>query len=138
MAQPREIELPGGAVVLARLTTAKGYGDDDDDVGVLENAVAKVERLGELITGVGRSVLDAAAAVRPDEATITFGVELSAKSGAVLAVLADGEAKTSIQVTLTWKLDQQPQPQPLLPPQPPPQPPAPPTAPPAPGVSPHA
>ncbi|MBD0747597.1 CU044_2847 family protein [Streptomyces sp. CBMA152] len=136
MAQPREIMLPGGAVVLARLTTAGGYGDDDDDVGVLENAVAKVERLGELITGVGRSVLDAAAAVKPDEATITFGVELSAKAGAAIAILADGEAKTSIQVTLTWKLEGQPPPQ--LQTQLPPQPPAPPTAPPAPGALPHA
>ncbi|WP_371654666.1 MULTISPECIES: CU044_2847 family protein [unclassified Streptomyces] len=132
MAHVREIELPGGAVVLARVSTAGGYAADDDDVGVIENAVAKVERLGELIAGVGRSVLDAAAAVRPDEASISFGIELSAKAGAAVAILADGEAKSSIQVTLTWRLEDQP-----APPVPPP-PPNPPIAPPAPGGSPDA
>ena len=102
----QKIELPGGAVVLARLNTAGGYGgygDDDEDVGVMEAAAAKVEQLREVITGVGTAVLDAASAVRPDEASITFGVELTAKAGKALAVLADGEAKASIGVTLTWR-----------------------------------
>ncbi|MEV6552552.1 CU044_2847 family protein [Streptomyces sp. NPDC051597] len=127
MAHVREIELPGGAVVLARVSAAGGYAADDDDVGVIENAVARVERLGELIAGVGRSVLDAAAAARPDEATVSFGVELAVRAGAAVAVLADGEAKTSLQVTLVWRREDQP-----LPPVPPP-PPDPPHVPPAPG-----
>ncbi|GGP53398.1 CU044_2847 family protein [Streptomyces melanogenes] len=118
MAQAREIELPGGAVVLARVSTAGGYAADDDDVGVIEKAVAKVERLGELIEGVGRSVLDAAAAVRPDEASVSFGIELSAKAGAAVAILADGEAKASLQVTLTWRLADQPSATPVAPPAP--------------------
>ncbi|PKV87806.1 CU044_2847 family protein [Streptomyces sp. TLI_146] len=128
MAQVREIELPGGAVVLARVSTAGGYAADDDDVGVIEKAVAKVERLGELIEGVGRSVLDAAAAVRPDEASISFGIELSANAGAAVAILADGEAKASLQVTLTWRSADQAAP-PL---------PNPPLTAPAPGGSPDA
>jgi hypothetical protein len=106
MSHIREIELPDGTVVLARLSAGGGYGADDLDVGVLDGAAAKVERLGELITAVGTSVLTAARAVRPDEAAITFGVELTAKSGKALAVLADGEAKASVQVTLTWRTDQ--------------------------------
>ncbi|MGW5680002.1 CU044_2847 family protein, partial [Streptomyces sp. NPDC003860] len=32
---------------------------------------------------------------RPDQASVTFGVELTAKSGAALAVLASGETKAS-------------------------------------------
>ncbi|MEU5162465.1 CU044_2847 family protein [Streptomyces sp. NPDC020875] len=106
----QQIELPGGAVVLARLTAPEGggYGDDDEDVGFVANATAKVERLQRLITEVGASVLSAAAAAGPDEASVTFGVELTAKSGAALAVLASGESKTSIQVTLVWHLKDQP------------------------------
>lgn len=134
MAHLREIELPDGTVVYARVTAAGGYAADDDDIGVVENAVARVERLGELISGVGRSVLDAAAAVRPDEASISFGVELTAKAGAAVAILADAEAKASIQVTLTWRRADQP-----APPVPPPPPNPPLTAPaPAPGGSPDA
>jgi len=108
MSQIQEIELPDGTVVLARLSAPDIYGADDRDVGVLEGAAAKVERLGELIAAVGSTVLTAARAVRPDEAAITFGVELTAKSGKALAVLAEGEAKASVQVTLTWHLDRQP------------------------------
>lgn len=106
MSHIQEIELPDGTVVLARLSTPGGYGADDLDVGVLDSAAAKVEQLGELITAVGTSVLTAARAVCPDEAAITFGVELTAKSGKALAVLADGEAKASVQVTLTWRTAQ--------------------------------
>ncbi|WP_327326027.1 hypothetical protein OG735_28750 [Streptomyces sp. NBC_01210] len=106
----QQIELPGGAVVLARLSTAGagGYGEDDEDVGFVENVTAKVQQLDRLITEVGASVLEAAAAAKPDEASVTFGVELTAKSGVALAVLAAGEAKASVQVTLTWKLKDQP------------------------------
>ncbi|WP_405806153.1 hypothetical protein OG729_13085 [Streptomyces sp. NBC_00210] len=101
----QQIELPGGAVVLARLSTpGGGYGEDDEDVGFVENATAKVQQLQQLITDVGASVLEAAAAVGPDEASVSFGVELTAKSGVALAVLAAGEAKASVQVTLTWQL----------------------------------
>lgn len=97
--------------MLARLSTAGGgYGEDDEDVGFVENATAKVRQLHELITEVGASVLEAAAAARPDEASVSFGVELTAKSGVALAVLAAGEAKASVQVTLTWQLKDQPTP----------------------------
>ncbi|MFJ8820614.1 CU044_2847 family protein [Streptomyces sp. NPDC102467] len=98
----QKITLPGGAVVHARLTTSDAYGGDDQDIGLLDGAAVKVEQLGELVRGVGQSVLDAARAAGPDQAEITFGVELTAKSGGALAVLASGEAKASIQVTLGW------------------------------------
>ncbi|WP_306336778.1 CU044_2847 family protein [Streptomyces sp. KL118A] len=101
----QQIELPDGKIVHARIGASGAHGEDDEDVGVLDTAVARVEELGELIRGVGASVLDAAAAAKPDEASVTFGVELSAKPGKVIAVLAEGEAKASVQVTLTWQLE---------------------------------
>ncbi|MFE6196275.1 CU044_2847 family protein [Streptomyces sp. NPDC057838] len=104
------IELPSG-VVYARVSAAEGYGQDYQDVGVWDEAVAKVDQLGELITRVGDSVLAAARAAKPHEASVTFGIELTAKTGKALAVLAEGEAKAAIQVTLTWNLaDQLPSP----------------------------
>ncbi|MBK3645000.1 CU044_2847 family protein [Streptomyces sp. MBT33] len=108
----REIMLPGGQTVLARVTPAargtesQGYGADDHDIGVGRTAVAKLEQLTELIQGVGQSVLDAAKAAEPDEASITFGVEIVLKPGKAVAVLADGEAKASLEVSLVWKLDE--------------------------------
>lgn len=104
MSHIQDIELPNGMVVTARIGSEDAY-DDHEDVGFTENARAKVEQLQELITGVGGTVLDAARAAGPTEAAITFGVELTAKEGLAVAVLARGEAKASLQVTLTWQLD---------------------------------
>ncbi|WP_345962396.1 CU044_2847 family protein [Streptomyces sp. BRB040] len=104
MSHIQDVLLPDGTVVTARIGEADGYGDQED-VGFTEAAVAKVERLQELITGVGSSVLSAARAAGPSEAAITFGVELTAKEGLAVAVLARGETKASLEVTLTWQFD---------------------------------
>jgi hypothetical protein len=88
----QEIELPGGQVVLARVGILKPdevpYGQPGEvpyeenelsyeDVGALDHLAARVDQLNELVTGVGAAVLDAARAVRPDEVSTTFGVELA-------------------------------------------------------------
>ncbi|WP_149184368.1 CU044_2847 family protein [Streptomyces sp. TRM49041] len=101
--QIREIDLGNGEIVHARVSAVPGYGGSDRDVGVGDRAAARLEQLTELIQRVGGTVLDAASAVKPDEASISFGVELATKSGKALAVLAEGEAKASLQVTLTWQ-----------------------------------
>ncbi|MGW1543097.1 CU044_2847 family protein [Streptomyces sp. NPDC002309] len=106
MSHIQDIELPNGMVVTARIGSADAF-DDHEDVGFTETARAKVEQLQELITAVGGTVLDAARAAGPSEAAITFGVELTAKEGLAVAVLARGEAKASLQVTLTWSLDRE-------------------------------
>ncbi|MDG9721845.1 CU044_2847 family protein [Streptomyces sp. DH41] len=104
MSHIQDVELPDGTVITARISEADEY-DGQQDVGFTEAAVAKVERLQELITGVGSSVLSAARAAGPSEAAITFGVELTAKEGLAVAVLARGETKASLEVTLTWRFD---------------------------------
>ncbi|WP_217215356.1 CU044_2847 family protein [Streptomyces sp. AC550_RSS872] len=104
MSHIQDIQLPDGTVITARIGAADPY-DDQEDVGFTEAAVAKVEQLQDLIKAVGGTVLDAARAAKPDEASITFGVELTAKEGLAVAVLARGEAKASLEVTLTWQFD---------------------------------
>ncbi len=106
MSHIQDVLLPDGTVITARIGAGEAYGDQED-VGFAEAAVAKVERLQELITGVGSSVLDAARAAAPSEAAITFGVELTAKEGIAVAVLARGETKASLEITLTWQFDRQ-------------------------------
>ncbi|MCX4711614.1 hypothetical protein OH733_10440 [Streptomyces griseus] len=103
----QRIDLGDGNIVHARVSAATGYGSSDRDVGVADGAVARLEQLDELISRVGGTVLRAAAAVKPHEASVTFGVELTAKPGKAIAILADGEAKASVQVTLVWQLGEQ-------------------------------
>ncbi|MFG3252965.1 CU044_2847 family protein [Streptomyces sp. NPDC048172] len=114
----REITLPGGETVLARVHVL----DDDevpddldefafDDVGTRDQLLARAQQLNEVISGVGSAVVEAARAAGPDEVSATFGVELAVRPGrALAAVIADGEAKASVTVTLTWRPGAQPLP----------------------------
>ncbi|WP_411103944.1 CU044_2847 family protein [Streptomyces sp. cmx-4-9] len=106
----QQIELPGGETVLARVGVLHPEDLPDgawqpayEDVGALEHLAARVEQLNELVSGIGSAVLDAALAARPDEVSATFGIELVAKPGKAVALLADGEAKAALSVTLTWR-----------------------------------
>ncbi|MGI5348871.1 CU044_2847 family protein [Streptomyces sp. CA-250714] len=106
----REITLPGGETVLARVhvldedEVPPGAEEFDyDDVGIRDQLIARAQQLNEVIGGVGSAVLAAARHARPDEVSATFGIELAVKSGkALAAVLAEGEAKGAVSVTLTW------------------------------------
>ncbi|MGP8299158.1 CU044_2847 family protein [Streptomyces inhibens] len=111
----QRIELPDGTEVWARVSRLDAPGldgaDDPDgtadgdfeDVGAWDALGARVEGLREVIGGVADSVRQATERVAPHETSVTFGVELSAKPGKAVALLADGEAKANLSITLTWR-----------------------------------
>ncbi|MDQ0583409.1 CU044_2847 family protein [Streptomyces rishiriensis] len=101
------IALPDGTPVWARISgtgelTAPSGRLSYSDTGFAERVEASVESLHALVTGVARSLAEPLRAVRPDEVSVEFGIELTAKAGKVVGLLADGEAKAGITVTLTW------------------------------------
>ncbi|MDG9716564.1 CU044_2847 family protein [Streptomyces sp. DH24] len=100
------IALPDGTPVWARISGAAELAAPGElsysDTGFAERVEASVESLNSLVTGVARSLAEPLRAVRPDEVSVQFGIELTAKAGKVVGLLADGEAKTGITVTLTW------------------------------------
>ncbi|MFF2325344.1 MULTISPECIES: CU044_2847 family protein [unclassified Streptomyces] len=105
------IEMPDGTEVWARISGAEELvepaadGPSFTDIGagnMGRRAQARVEGLAGVVTSVARSLAEPLRAVRPDEVSVEFGIELTAKAGKVVGLLADGEAKGSIKVTLTW------------------------------------
>ncbi|MET7746034.1 CU044_2847 family protein [Streptomyces sp. NPDC005385] len=101
------IEMPDGTPVWARISGADELEEQSgelslSDVGFGERVEAQVESLHSVITSVARSLAAPLRAVRPDEVSVEFGIELTAKAGKVVGLLADGEAKAGITVTLTW------------------------------------
>ncbi|MFI6060801.1 CU044_2847 family protein [Streptomyces sp. NPDC051286] len=106
------IEMPDGTPVWARISGAEeleqqsaGNGPSYTDTGFSDFAdqvQARVESLQGVVTSVARSLAEPLRAVRPDEVSVEFGIELTAKAGKVVGLLADGEAKGAIKVTLTW------------------------------------
>lgn len=55
------------------------------------------------IRAIASSLHGAWEAVRPDEATIEFGLDATAKTGKLTGLLVEGDGKSSIKVTLVWK-----------------------------------
>ncbi|MFD5539445.1 CU044_2847 family protein [Streptomyces sp. NPDC127079] len=109
------VRLPDGTPVWARISGAAELEVPSGelsftDTGLTERVEARVESLGALVNGVARSLAEPLRAVRPDEVSVEFGIELTAKAGKVVGLLADGEAKAAITVTLTWKGDGPPDP----------------------------
>lgn len=93
--QAEQVSVPGPAAPPSGL----GYSD----TGFADRATAQMESLRDLITGVAASVAEGLRAARPDEVSVTFGIELTARAGKIVGLLADGEAKGAITVTLTWQ-----------------------------------
>jgi hypothetical protein len=101
------IEMPDGTPVWARISGAEELEEPSGglsytDIGFGDRVEAQVESLQSVITSVARSLAAPLRAVRPDEVSVEFGIELTAKAGKVVGLLADGEAKAGITVTLTW------------------------------------
>ncbi|MFI1736312.1 CU044_2847 family protein [Streptomyces sioyaensis] len=114
----QRIELPDGTEVWARVSRLDAPGLDApdgvdtgdgefEDVGVWDALGARVEGLREVIGGVAASVRQATDRVAPHETSVTFGVELSAKPGKAVALLADGGTKSNLSITLTWRREDQ-------------------------------
>ncbi|MFE4539541.1 CU044_2847 family protein [Streptomyces scopuliridis] len=141
------VEMPDGTPVWARISGAEELrrpsgGLTYADTGFADQVQARVESLQSVVTSVARSLAGPLRAVRPDEVSVEFGIELTAKSGKVVGLLADGEAKGGIKVTLTWNDGGPPAdlaaPRPLVPPQTVPPPPSAPPAVPSAGGTPGA
>jgi hypothetical protein len=101
------IEMPDGTPVWARISGAEEPAVPSGelsytDTGFADRVEAQVESLQAVVTSVARSLAAPLRAVRADEVSVEFGIELTAKAGKVVGLLADGEAKAGIKVTLTW------------------------------------
>jgi hypothetical protein len=95
-----QVLLPGGEVIWARVSGQAR----PRDVGFGERtATLAAEEFSRLAGAVIGTVRDAVDGHQADEVTVDFGIELSAKSGKVVGVLAELGGTSSIAVHLTWK-----------------------------------
>lgn len=104
--QVARIVLPDGTPVWARISGSPELPAPGElsysDTGFTERVEAGVESLTSLVTGVARSLAEPLRAVRPDEVSVQFGIEFTAKAGRIVGLLADGQTKAGLTVTLTW------------------------------------
>ncbi|MFB8404842.1 CU044_2847 family protein [Streptomyces sp. NPDC055912] len=98
------IRLDDGTPVWARVSDVQelGRGGGFQDTGIKDRVVSMAGGLTDVVRGVVGSLragLDPQGSV---EVAVSFGIELSAQSGKVIGVLADGSGKASVNVSLTW------------------------------------
>jgi hypothetical protein len=93
-----EVELPNGAIVLARTAVVDGGGAEK--VGWGDRFT--FDDVSKAIEGVTDAVREALAKAAPDKVSVTLGFELAVKAGKLTALLVGGDAKASVAVTLEW------------------------------------
>lgn len=100
-----QVRLDDGTVVWARVGEARELargGGSYQDSGVGDRVADMAGGLADAVRGVVRSLRLGLSAAVPQQVTVEFGIELAAKSGQVIGLIADGGGKAAINVTLTW------------------------------------
>ena len=104
--------LPSGDLIWVRAEAAEPAATDGQaagpaDVGLEQRIAPSVEvlrldGLAETVRGVVTSVRHALDEHRPDSFTVEFGIEIAARAGRLLSVLAEVGATAQIRVTASW------------------------------------
>ncbi|MEU5871923.1 CU044_2847 family protein [Glycomyces sp. NPDC047369] len=61
------------------------------------------QAIRDTVAAVTGELVDAWQHAKPDEATVTFGIAASLKSGKLTGLLLDAKGEATLQVTMTWK-----------------------------------
>jgi len=107
-----QVMLPSGEVIWVRVRVAepaaagaRAAGPADVGLGQRIAAPAEVLQLpgfAETVRGVLTSVRQALDEHRPDSLAVEFGIEIAARSGALLSVLAEVGGTAQVKVTASW------------------------------------
>lgn len=99
MSRAVQIQLPTGDVVWARLESVGGGASDVSGGGLFK---LDPEEFRSTVRGVTQSLREAIDDLVPDQVQIEFGLELAVKSGKITSMLAEGSAKGTVKVSMTW------------------------------------
>src|SRR5690349_21269319 len=60
------------------------------------------KQVTEAIEGIAKSILTSIEKVKPQKASVEFGVEIAVDSGQLTALLVKGSGKANLKITLEW------------------------------------
>jgi len=112
MSEIAQVMLPSGDTIWVRVqATAPDITGERPtgaaDVGLRDRIAPAVEVLHlpgftETVHGVVTSVRQALDGHRPDSLSVEFGIEITARAGALLSVLAEVGGTAQVKVTASW------------------------------------
>jgi hypothetical protein len=104
--------LPSGDLIWVRVQGAAPAATGEGAAGAVDVGLGRLispaaEALclpgfAETVRGVVASVRQAIDEHRPDSLTVEFGIEITARTGALLSVLAEAGGTAQVKVTASW------------------------------------
>jgi hypothetical protein len=91
-------KLPDGTVVPVE---TRGSGDPEVDVGIGDK-VFSFEGVSKSVESVASAMTATFDKIKPDKATVEFGVDISVESGALSALIVKGSGSATLTITLEW------------------------------------
>ncbi|MEZ7004622.1 CU044_2847 family protein [Streptomyces sp. AD55] len=92
--------LPDGTAVSIVAVSADGRDAAQD---ISARGIPSLDDVRSAISGMASLTRDAVQAVRPDSATVEFGVDVKVESGKLSGLIVSGAANATIKVTLKWE-----------------------------------
>jgi hypothetical protein len=81
--------------------SATPIGRDEDVADV--KGVLSFDQITKTIESVAQELGSCIKRVKPDKASVEFGVEIAVESGGLTALIVKGTAKGNLKITLTWE-----------------------------------
>src|SRR5262245_50222299 len=101
------VELSDGTQVAMRATVL----NPEQPVAAFDK-VLPFTQVTEIITGVAGELATALRTVKPDKASVEFGIEVAIETGQLTALLVQGTSTANLKITLEWSEKQAVPPQP--------------------------
>jgi hypothetical protein len=92
------VKLADGTVVHVSATPLGG----DEDVADIRGALSFAQ-ITKTIESVAQELNSCIDRVKPDKASVEFGVEIAVESGGLTALIVKGAAKGNLKITLAWE-----------------------------------
>src|SRR5262245_19233577 len=89
------VQLANGAVVRVQLIASRGEED-------IANKLLSFAGLGAVIEGISQEISQTIDHLKPQKASLEFGLAVGLEAGQLTAVLVKGSGTASLKVTLEW------------------------------------
>jgi hypothetical protein len=98
-------DLGNGRVIEVEARTIRDL-DPERDVGILDKLRGREPLSFDGVTGSIEAIADKVTAsltrVRPDKATVEFGIDIGVETGGLTGLLAKGSGSATLKITLEW------------------------------------
>ncbi len=92
------VQLSNGSKIMVQATILGG----EEDVAF---CAMNFDEIAVSIEGIVETIGNALKKVKPDKATIEFGIEVGVESGKLTAVILQGSGKANLKIALEWSGD---------------------------------